>query len=285
MSKQVSTCSSETTRVVAFYSRDSRHFCYVLSEIESGACAIIDPSANYLACGGRLIFKDADAIVSYVEEQSLAVQWILETDVHTNHFSASGYIRDKTGGQLAISKGVAEIPQRTNILHPDVTLAPKGFDALLSDNQILTLGKQLIQAMAIPGRSPASMAFLVEGCLFAGNALFMPDKGPACGCSPLADRNIMQQSLLRILKRPDKLRVFIGRDSDKPSRSLEYETTIGQLRKSQLNLDVPSDSCLNRNQYASELCPLFWPALQFNLQLQDTALTQFNLKFPLRVGE
>ncbi|SMF39089.1 hypothetical protein SAMN02745866_02510 [Alteromonadaceae bacterium Bs31] len=274
---------TQPCRVVAFYSRDTRHFSYVLSDVHSGTCAIIDPSANYTACSGLLVFRDANTIVQYIHDHSLTVQWLLETDIHTSHFSAAAYIRKKTGGKLAISAAVAEIPKRLKSSHGEIALEPAGFDCMLQQGQTISLGELQIKPMAIPGRSPAAMAFLVSDCLFSGSSLLMPDKGAACACSPLADRNKMQQSLLYMLKLPATLRVFVGRDSDNATRSLEYETTIGQLRQTRLNQAIPRGSCLNRSQYASEFCALFWPALQYNLRAQFTGSRYCNLTFPLSV--
>ena len=44
----------------------------------------------------------ADLIIDYVHQNSLSVEWILETHVHADHLTASQYLKAQLGGKIAI---------------------------------------------------------------------------------------------------------------------------------------------------------------------------------------
>ncbi len=43
--------------------------------------------------------KHADLIIRYIQENSLSVEWILETHVHADHLTASQYLKQVLGWQ------------------------------------------------------------------------------------------------------------------------------------------------------------------------------------------
>ena len=52
-------------------------------------------------------------------------------------------------------------------------------DLLLADGQKLALGRLSIEAMHVPGHTPACMAYKIGDSVFVGDTLFMPDSGTA----------------------------------------------------------------------------------------------------------
>ncbi|MGG2476867.1 MBL fold metallo-hydrolase, partial [Rhizobium sp. BR5] len=60
-------------------------------------CAIIDPVYDFDEKSGATGTMNTDAILDYVANQGLSVEWILDTHPHADHFSAAHYLRQKTG--------------------------------------------------------------------------------------------------------------------------------------------------------------------------------------------
>src|SRR5215211_827979 len=59
--------------VAGFFERRTCAIQYVVSEPETGACAIIDPVLDYDERSGSIATASADALLRYVSEQNLRV--------------------------------------------------------------------------------------------------------------------------------------------------------------------------------------------------------------------
>jgi hypothetical protein len=67
---------------------------YVSSDPATRQCAIIDPVLDFDEKSGSVATTSADAILRYVAEQNLTVQWILVTDIQTASQAAEA-LREK----------------------------------------------------------------------------------------------------------------------------------------------------------------------------------------------
>jgi glyoxylase-like metal-dependent hydrolase (beta-lactamase superfamily II) len=82
---------------------------YVASDPETRKCAVIDPVLDYDERSGATATIHADAILAYIAEQGLEVEWILDTHTHADHFSAAQYLKEKTGAPTAIGERVVDV--------------------------------------------------------------------------------------------------------------------------------------------------------------------------------
>ena len=91
--------------------------------------------------------------------RDLGVRQVVETHGHWDHIQAVGAVRD-AGIDVAVTRA-------------DAGMLP-GYDLLLEDDSILTIGRLRIRTVATPGHTPGSMCFAVEGTplLFTGDTLF-----------------------------------------------------------------------------------------------------------------
>jgi glyoxylase-like metal-dependent hydrolase (beta-lactamase superfamily II) len=91
--------------------------------------------------------------------QALGVGQIVETHGHWDHIQAVPALRD-AGYQVAVT---AE----------DAPMLP-GYDLLLEDDKVISVGSLRVRTIHTPGHTPGSMCFLVEGSpvLFSGDTLF-----------------------------------------------------------------------------------------------------------------
>src|SRR6266403_2525772 len=90
---------------------------YVVSDPAPQRCAIIDPVLDFDERSGSAATRSADAILDYVRRRDLAVDWILDTHPHADHFSAAGYLKDVTGAPTAIGERVVDVQRLCKALY------------------------------------------------------------------------------------------------------------------------------------------------------------------------
>ena len=90
--------------VKAFFDNETNTFSYVVTDPESRQSAIIDSVLNYDAASATTKTTSADEMIDYIQQNSLSINWILETHVHADHLTASQYLKQKEGGVVAMSE-------------------------------------------------------------------------------------------------------------------------------------------------------------------------------------
>lgn len=88
---------AQRPNVRGFFDERTCSIQYVVSDPETGSCAIIDPVLDYDEKAGAIGAMNANAILQYVNENALSVEWILDTHPHADHFSAAYYLAGQTG--------------------------------------------------------------------------------------------------------------------------------------------------------------------------------------------
>ena len=91
-----------------FFHPDTNTFSYLVSDPDSGACAVVDPVLDYEPTSARTNALAAQE----VRGRGLAVEWILETHAHADHLTAAPVIREALGGKIAIGAEKCEYPDR-----------------------------------------------------------------------------------------------------------------------------------------------------------------------------
>ena len=84
-----------------FYDEPTGTLSYVVVDNTSGAAAIIDSVIGYSMVSGRTDMRPADALVGFVREHGLTLEWILETHAHADHLSGAQYLKSQLGGHPA----------------------------------------------------------------------------------------------------------------------------------------------------------------------------------------
>jgi glyoxylase-like metal-dependent hydrolase (beta-lactamase superfamily II) len=62
---------------------------YVAHDPKNKHAASIDSVVDYVPASGRTASTSADALVAYVADEALTVDWLLETYAHADHLSAA----------------------------------------------------------------------------------------------------------------------------------------------------------------------------------------------------
>ena len=81
-----------TPEVKAFFDEATNTISYVVKDPGSSACAVVDSVMDIDMAAGRITYDHADAMIAYIEDHGLSLDWIIETHVHADHLSAAPYI-------------------------------------------------------------------------------------------------------------------------------------------------------------------------------------------------
>ncbi|MET3998217.1 glyoxylase-like metal-dependent hydrolase (beta-lactamase superfamily II) [Marinobacterium sp. MBR-109] len=220
--------------VTAFFDEPTFTYSYVIQDPDSSSCAIVDSVLDFDYAAGKTDTRSAEAILTFIAEQGLTVEWILETHVHADHLSAAPFLQEKTGAKLGIGAHITTVQDTFGkAFNAGTEFARDGsqFDALFNDGDSIRIGTLEGKAMHTPGHTPACMTYVFGDAAFVGDTLFMPDYGTARCDFPGGDAHILFQSIQKVFTLPDETRLFMCHDYKAPGRDeYAYETTVAEER-------------------------------------------------------
>nr|WP_315489549.1 MBL fold metallo-hydrolase [uncultured Rhodoferax sp.] len=225
--------------IQAFFDPATWTVTYVVFAAPGGDCAIVDAVLDYDAKSGRTNTASADQVADFVHAQKLTVRWILETHAHADHLSAAHYLRGRLGGKIAIGARITQVQKVfKSIFHLEDGFAPDGsqFDHLLQDDEVIAVGPLSLQALSVPGHTPACMAFHVGDAVLVGDTLFMPDVGTARCDFPGGDAHALYRSVQRLLSLPGTTRLFMCHDYPPANRGAQWVTTVAEQRSANIHV-------------------------------------------------
>ncbi|GFM80502.1 MBL fold metallo-hydrolase [Pseudomonas cichorii] len=272
---------------------------YLVMDLASKQCALIDSVLDYDPKSGRTRTESADRLIERVRALQASVQWILETHVHADHVSAAPYLKRQLGGQIAIGSHIKAVQQVFGKLFnapEDFARDGTQFDVLLDDNGAFPIGSLQAQALHTPGHTPACMTYLVqvgdETVAFVGDTLFMPDYGTARCDFPGADARTLYRSIHRILSLAPQTRLFMCHDYLPNGRELQYMTTVAEQRANNIHVHegIDEDAFVTMREARDatlEMPVLMLPSVQINMRCGHFPEPEANgvsyLKIPLNV--
>jgi glyoxylase-like metal-dependent hydrolase (beta-lactamase superfamily II) len=212
-------------------------------------------------------------VLRTAEEKGYRIEWVLETHAHADHLSSASYIREKTGAQIAIGRGICAVQKTFARVFNLKDLSTDGsqFDRLLSDGDALPLGSLEILVMASPGHTADSVSYLVEDAAFIGDTLFAPAFGTARCDFPGGNAADLFDSIQRIYGLPDTTRLYLCHDYPKDGAEPVYMVPITESRINNIHITAGT----GREAYVSMrmardatlgLPRLILPALQVNIR-------------------
>jgi glyoxylase-like metal-dependent hydrolase (beta-lactamase superfamily II) len=226
--------------VTAFFDEPTNTASYVVRDPGSRSCAIVDSVLDFDAAAGRTATNAADAIVAFVRESGLTVEWILETHVHADHLSAAPYLKEKLGGALGIGENIRVVQEIFGkVFNAGTEFQRDGsqFDHLFTDGERFSIGELGAIALHTPGHTPACMTYVIGDAAFVGDTLFMPDFGTARADFPGGDAHKLYRSAKRVLSLPDATRLFLCHDYKAPGRAeWAWETTVAAQRQHNVHM-------------------------------------------------
>ncbi|RID90726.1 MBL fold metallo-hydrolase [Gemmobacter lutimaris] len=227
-------------KVHAFFDEATNTITYVVQEPEGRACAVIDSVLDFDYASGRTDTRSADAVIAFVRDQGLDLQWVLETHVHADHLSAAPYIQEALGGKIGIGDRITVVQETFGKIFNEGTRFQRDgsqFDRLFVEGDTFMIGQLRGEVLHTPGHTPACLTYVIGDAAFVGDTLFMPDFGTARCDFPGGSAEVMFDSVQKILSLPDETRIFVGHDYKAPGRDdYAWESTVGAQKA--LNIHV-----------------------------------------------
>jgi glyoxylase-like metal-dependent hydrolase (beta-lactamase superfamily II) len=270
---------TSSPHVTCFFHHDTNTCTYVVKDPESHHAMIVDPVMDFDAGAARTGHEHNEKVESYCRTNDLIIDYIIETHVHADHLTGANYLATKfPNAKTAIGENVKTVQEVfQKIFHLDAEkdqFVPDGsqFHMLLNDGQILMLGNMEVKIMHTPGHTPACISLVVGDAVFTGDTLFMPDMGTARCDFPGGSVDQLYASIQRLYNElPDSTRVFVGHDYAPNGREFAWETTIGESKATNKQLQAQTTleefGVFRRNRDAELKAPkLIIPSLQVNLR-------------------
>lgn len=260
--------------ITPFFDEATFTVTYLVADRATRRAAIVDPVLDYDHRAGRLSTASADAVLAKAAEKGLTVDWVLETHAHADHLTAAPHIKARTGAKVVIGEHIRDVQRTFGKVFGATDVSGQGseFDRLVSDGERLKLGGLEIEAMHLPGHTPADVAYRIGDAVFVGDTIFMPDYGTARADFPGGDAAQLYRSIRRLLSLPPATRLFMCHDYKAPGRSsYAWETTVEEERA--LNVHVrdgvnEADFVTMRQRRDATLAApaLLLPAVQVNIR-------------------
>jgi len=265
---------SPSPKLKAFFDKATWTVTYVVHNGPGSDCAIIDSVLDYDPKSGRTRTIAADKLIAFVKAHQLTTQWILETHAHADHLSAAPYLKKHLGGQIAIGDQITRVQKVFKgifNLEPEFKQDGSQFDVLLKDDEAFQIGELTAKVLAVPGHTPACVAYQVGDAVFVGDTLFMPDVGTARCDFPGGDAKTLYASTRKLLALPAQTRLFMCHDYPPSDRPIAFETTVAEQRAKNIHVhDGVSEAQFvamrTKRDATLEMPVLILPAVQINIR-------------------
>ena len=141
--------------------------CYVVrTDATASEAIVVDPSG------------DATDLRLTLARLGTRCAGILVTHGHWDHLLGVADLAEGTEAKVYMADGerfLLETPPP--VTPPGVTLRPYTPDVLLAGGETIALAGIDLEVLAVPGHSPAHLAYHADGCLFSGDVLFAGSVG------------------------------------------------------------------------------------------------------------
>ena len=278
--------------VKAFFDPQTWTYTYVVYESKGSPCIVIDSVLNYDPKSGRTKTHSADEVISFIKDNRLQLEWILETHAHADHLTAAPYIQEKLGGKIAIGDHITTVQKVFKGVFnlDDVAVDGSQFDVLIKEGESVRFGNLSFKALYVPGHTPACMAYEIGDCIFVGDTLFMPDVGTARCDFPGGSASNLYRSIQLILKYPPSTKLFMCHDYPPNGRPPEYQSTVANQKQNNIHVHdgVTEEQFVamrTKRDASLEMPVLILPSIQVNIRAGHMPKPEGNgtayLKIPL----
>ena len=280
-------------QVQSFHDPVTGTVTHVVFEKAGTECAVIDPVLDFDAKSGRTRTASVERVAAFLDEQDLQLAWILETHAHADHLSAADWLRDRFGGRVGIGRDITQVQgvfKHLFNLEPAFPTDGSQFDHLFADGERFGIGALEAEVLALPGHTPACVAYRIGDAVFVGDTLFMPDVGTARCDFPGGDAATLYRSVRRLLALPQRTRLFMCHDYPPAGREPQWECTVADQRERNIHVHdgVSAEEFValrTARDATLEMPQLILPSVQVNIRAGRLPAAEANgvayLKIPV----
>ncbi|MDC0879785.1 MBL fold metallo-hydrolase [Hellea sp.] len=278
--------------IEAFFDECTNTVSYVVSDPKSLSCAIIDSVLGFDIYSAYTSDESLEKIISYIYNNNLKTQWILETHAHADHLSAAGVLKSRLGGKVAMGCNIPLVQKAFGkIYNENKEFKRNGsqFDKLFNDGEKFQIGTLSVTVISVPGHTPACVAYHISDALFIGDTLFMPDYGSARCDFPGGDAGSLYDSVQKIYQLPGKTRLFHCHDYRTKNRNYyKWETTVDEQKEKNIHLNssVERQSFIEMRTMRDKTLKtpkLLLPSIQINMRAGKLPKAENNGKHYLKI--
>lgn len=283
-------------KIQHFFDKDTFTLTYVVYNEDSNEAVVIDPVWNYDPASGKLTEESIEELLTFFKTHKLKPVLNIDTHAHADHLTGSQVLKKHFPDmKVAISERIRPVQDLfagVFNIRDELKVDGSQFDLLVRDYEKLNFAGLQILAIPTPGHTPACTSYLIEDALFTGDTIFMPDSGTGRSDFPAGSTKTLFHSIKENLySLPDATRVFVGHDYQPNGRPLEFQTTIGELKKKnfQINESTKEEdfvSYQDQRDKALAAPRLLLPSIQVNIRAGHLPKAETNnvqyLKIPLK---
>ena len=223
-----------------FFDKDTFTLTYVLYDQATKDAVVIDPVWDYEPASSKMNTQSIDAVVAFLKKEQLKVHFILYTHAHADHVSGSQILKNHIpDAKIGIGKNITLVQstfKKIYNLSENFPVDGSQFDILLDEGKTYHAGSISIKVIHTPGHTPACSSYLIDDYVFTGDALFMPDFGTGRCDFPMGSASDLYDSVQKLYQLPDNTKVFTGHDYQPNGRVLQFQSTIGEQKKSNIHI-------------------------------------------------
>ncbi|WP_028535168.1 MBL fold metallo-hydrolase [Paludibacterium yongneupense] len=261
-------------RIHSLYDPVTATITHIVYDRPGGHAAIIDPVLDFDPAPATTRHDSATRLLRFVHAEKLQVDWILETHAHADHLSDAQWLKQQTGGRIAVGARIAEVQRHFKDIYQleaDFAVDGSQFDRLFADDEPFRIGTLEATALAVPGHTPADIAYRIGDAVFVGDTLFMPDVGTARCDFPGGDAGQLYSSIRRLLSLPDTTGLYHCHDYPPAGRPPAWRSTVAAQRRDNVHVHDGIDEQAfiaerHRRDATLALPALMLAAIQINIR-------------------
>lgn len=229
------------TNIKEFFDKNTWTLTYVVWNEKTRDAIVIDPVMDYDPASSKTNEDSANLVIDFLRSQDLNLHYILETHAHADHLSGSQIIkRAFPNAKIAIGEKITKVQEIFKDvfgLPADFKTDGSQFDRLLKDGEEFQAGSIRIKTLFTPGHTPACASYYIDGNVFVGDALFMPDYGTGRCDFPAGSAVDLYHSVHnRLYELPEDTKVYTGHDYLPNGRPLKFMSTIAEEKAENIQL-------------------------------------------------
>lgn len=228
-------------QIKEFFDKNTWTLTYVVWDEISRDSIIIDPVLDYDQAASKTSEESAKAVIKFLRSKELILHFILETHAHADHLSGSQIIKKEyPNAQIVIGENITKVQKVFKgffDMPENFKTDGSQFDRLLKDGEEFEAGAIKIKTLFTPGHTPACASYYIDGNVFVGDALFMPDYGTGrCDFPEGSVVDLYHSVHDKLYKLPDSTKVYTGHDYLPNGRPLKFMTTIAEEKAGNIQL-------------------------------------------------